>query len=133
MLARDLHARRGVLALAATLIPIAGVFQVFDGVRRWRSGVLRGIGDTRAPMIAGRVGFWLIGMPVSLWLGLRMGGGAVGLWWGFVVGLAAVGVFLLYRAYHHLGLDHSRIVVEQVVVCDLIRGARPTSYLRTSI
>ena len=105
-----------VLALSASLIQVAGVFQVFDGLQVVGSGVLRGVGDTRVPMIAGLLGFWVFGMPVSLYLGLRTPLGAVGLWWGLVIGLAVVGVFLLYRAYHHLGRDHTRIVVDQVAV-----------------
>jgi multidrug resistance protein, MATE family len=106
----------GVLALSAALIQVAGVFQVFDGLQVVGSGVLRGVGDTRVPMIAGLLGFWVFGMPVSVYLGTRTSLGAVGLWWGLVLGLAIVGVFLLYRAYHHLGRDHSRIAVDQVAV-----------------
>ena len=67
-------------------------------------------------MVAGLLGFWVFGMPVSVYLGLRTSLGAVGLWWGLVLGLAIVGVFLLFRAYHHLGRDHARIVVDQVAV-----------------
>ncbi len=86
-----------VVALAALLIPLAGVFQVFDGLQVVSSGVLRGVGDTRSPMIVNLLGFWCLGMPVSLWLGFRTPAGPVGLWWGLVVGLAAVAVFLLFR------------------------------------
>lgn len=87
----------GVVAVASSLIPIAGVFQVFDGLQVVSAGVLRGAGDTRAPLIANLLGFWLIGIPVSLWLGFHMDGGVAGLWWGFVAGLAAVAVFLVGR------------------------------------
>jgi MATE family multidrug resistance protein len=86
-----------VIALAVVLIPIAGIFQVFDGTQAVSAGILRGIGDTRAPAIANFVGFWLIGMPVSLYLGFHTRAGPVGLWWGFVVGLAAVATVLLLR------------------------------------
>jgi MATE family multidrug resistance protein len=91
-----------VVAIAATLIPIAGVFQVFDGLQAVGTGVLRGVGDTRAAMIAGFVGYWLIGIPISAWLGFRTRAGPVGLWWGLVAGLAAVAVFLLVRIRHKL-------------------------------
>ena len=67
-----------VLALAALLLPIAGVFQVFDGLQVVAIGLLRGLGDTRMPMIVNVVGFWCIGMPVSLWLGFGLDYGAVG-------------------------------------------------------
>ncbi len=104
-----------VLALSASLIQVAGVFQVFDGLQVVGAGVLRGVGDTRVPMVAGLLGFWFFGMPVSVYLGLRTPLGAVGLWWGLVLGLAVVGVFLLFRAYHHLGRDHSRVAIEDSV------------------
>jgi hypothetical protein len=53
-----------VIAVAASLIPIAGVFQIFDGLQVVAAGVLRGAGDTRAAMISNVLGFWLVGMPV---------------------------------------------------------------------
>jgi MATE family multidrug resistance protein len=87
----------GVIALATTLIPIAGVFQVFDGLQIVSSGALRGLGDTRVPMLINLLGFWLVGIPVSLWLGFGLGFGPRGLWWGVVVGLAAVAVLLMAR------------------------------------
>lgn len=86
-----------VIATAASLIPVAGVFQVVDGAQAVGAGVLRGLGDTRVPLIAMLSGYWLIGIPVSLWLGFGTGMGPVGLWWGFVAGLGSVAVFLLVR------------------------------------
>jgi MATE family multidrug resistance protein len=86
-----------VIAVTAALIPLAGVFQVFDGLQVVSLGVLRGVGDTRAPMLVNIVGFWLIGIPVGVWLGLRRGMGPAGLWIGLVVGLAATGVVLAAR------------------------------------
>ncbi|MBI5710682.1 MAG: MATE family efflux transporter [Candidatus Eisenbacteria bacterium] len=97
LLARVYSSDTAVVALAMRLIPIAGVFQVFDGLQVVSVGVLRGVGDTRAPMVVNVLGFWLIGLPVSLWLGFGLGGGAVGLWWGLVAGLAAVAAFLVAR------------------------------------
>jgi MATE family multidrug resistance protein len=101
-----------VVAIASTLIPIAGLFQVFDGLQVVASGVLRGAGDTRAAMIANVLGFWLLGMPVSLWLGFGLQRGVVGLWWGFVVGLAAVAAFLVGRVRVRLGGELERVRVE---------------------
>jgi MATE family multidrug resistance protein len=86
-----------VIAMAAILIPLAGIFQVFDGIQVVSAGVLRGMGDTKAPLIVNLLGFWLIGLPVSLFLGFRLRGGPAGLWWGLVVGLVAVALFLLFR------------------------------------
>jgi MATE family multidrug resistance protein len=102
-----------VVAVAAALIPIAGVFQVFDGLQVVSAGILRGIGDTRAPMLINVCAFWLVGMPVSLWLGFRAGGGVVGLWWGFVAGLAAVAVLLIARVRVRMGRAIERVQVER--------------------
>jgi MATE family multidrug resistance protein len=101
-----------VCALAATLIPIAGFFQVFDGLQVVAAGVLRGLGDTRAPLVVGLIGFWLIGLPTSLGLGFGLEWGATGLWWGFVAGLGAVAVFLLLRVGVLLRRRIARVVIE---------------------
>ncbi len=104
-----------VLLIAATLIPIAGFFQVFDGVQAVATGVLRGVGDTRAPMLVNLVGFWLIGMPISIYLGFRTPAGPRGLWWGLVVGLAAVATFLLLRVRTRFGRELRRVVMDEEV------------------
>ena len=114
-LARSYTADGTVVALAATLIPIAGVFQVFDGIQAVAAGVLRGIGDTHAPAIINVVGFWLIGLPVSWVLAFRFGGGAVGLWWGIVVGLAAVAAILLARVRVRLGRSMQRVIIDEAL------------------
>ena len=72
-----------------------GAFQIFDGTQVVSIGILRGLADTRAPFVIAVLGFWLLGFPVSLWLGFRTPLGPAGLWWGLVVGLAAVAVLLL--------------------------------------
>jgi MATE family multidrug resistance protein len=100
-----------VRALAAVLIPIAGVFQVFDGFQVVSSGVLRGLGDTRVPMILNVLGFWFLGVPVSLGLGFALGLGPVGLWWGLVVGLGAVACMLLARIAVRFARPVERITI----------------------
>jgi len=106
----------GVVAVASSLIPIAGVFQVFDGTQVVASGVLRGAGDTRAAMISNVLGFWMVGTPVSLALGFGARGGVVGLWWGFVAGLAAVAVFLVLRVKRRLSRPIERVQVEAAAI-----------------
>lgn len=101
-----------VIALAAALIPVAGVFQIFDGLQVVAIAVLRGAGDTHAPMVANVLGFWMLGMPVSLLLGFRLGGGPVGLWWGLVAGLCTVAVFLLLRIRRRFGGELRRLVLD---------------------
>jgi len=96
-LARLFTIDAGVVGIASLLIPVAGVFQVFDGMQAVAAGVLRGIGDTRAPMAAMLAGYWLIGLPVSLYFGFRTAAGPIGLWWGFVAGLSSTALFLSLR------------------------------------
>jgi MATE family multidrug resistance protein len=91
-----------VAAIAAMLIPIAGVFQLFDGIQAVSAGVLRGLGDTRAPFVINLAGFWLCGFPVSVALAFRTPLRAMGLWWGLVAGLAVVALLLVVRVRRRL-------------------------------
>ncbi len=103
-----------VLALAASLLPLAGVFQVADGLQVVASGALRGIGDTRAPMITNVLGFWLFGLPIGIWLAFPGGMGPHGLWWGLVAGLGAVAVLLYARVRIRFARDLGRIDIEDL-------------------
>lgn len=102
-----------VVRLAILLLPIAGIFQVFDGLQVVAAGVLRGVADTRSPLVVNLLGFWMVGMPVSVYLGFRAGAGAVGLWWGLAAGLAAVAAFLLARVRVRLGRGLLRVVMDR--------------------
>ncbi len=102
----------GVVKLAATLIPLAGVFQLFDGLQAVAGGALRGAADTRAAMIANILGFWMVGLPMGLTLAFRMGMGPRGLWWGLVIGLAAVAAVLVVRLYHRFGGPLARVHID---------------------
>lgn len=85
------------VAIAASLIPIAGVFQVFDGTQAVTSGVLRGTGDTRIPALLHVVAFWGIGIPLGAALGFLTPLKERGLWWGLTAGLAAAAVLQSLR------------------------------------
>ncbi|MCU0621519.1 MAG: MATE family efflux transporter [Gemmatimonadales bacterium] len=97
------------VALAATLLPVAGVFQLVDGLQAVTAGVLRGAGDTRVPMLINLGGFWLFGIPLCLLLGFRAGLGAVGLWWGLAGALGAVAVVLAWRTWRLLHRPIERV------------------------
>jgi MATE family multidrug resistance protein len=84
-----------VLALGTLLLFVAAVFQLFDGVQAVATGALRGIGDTRTPMITNLAGHWLLGLPVGYTLCFVAGFGVIGLWIGLSVGLIVVGIILL--------------------------------------
>jgi len=110
MFTRDIE----VATLASLLLPIAGVFQVFDGAQAVGAGVLRGAGDTTAPLYVMLASYWIVGVPVSAYLGFRTNLGAAGLWWGFVVSLAAVAIVLLLRIRTVFGRGLTRVRVESV-------------------
>lgn len=84
-----------VVAIGATLLLVAAAFQLFDGLQAVATGVLRGLGDTRTPMLSNLAGHWLLGLPVGYVLCFRMDWGVVGLWIGLSVGLIAVALALL--------------------------------------
>jgi MATE family multidrug resistance protein len=111
-LARIYTREPAVIALAGSLLPIAGAFQIFDGLQVVSLGILRGLADTRIPFLIAFLGFWLLGFPVSLYLGFSRSLGAVGLWWGLVVGLAAVAALLLARLRARLRREVRRVAVE---------------------
>ncbi len=84
-----------VLALGSSLLFVAALFQLFDGLQGVTTGALRGLGDTRTPMITNLAGHWLLGLPVGYTLCFVTGLGVIGLWIGLSVGLIIVGVILL--------------------------------------
>src|SRR5471030_2636746 len=85
------------VALAASLLGVAAVFQIVDGMQTVASGVLRGLKDTRVPMLAAALGYWGIGFPTGYMLAFHFGGGTKGLWWGLAAGLASVAVLMTLR------------------------------------
>lgn len=101
-----------VLAVAVVLVPIAGLFQVFDGIQGVASGILRGMADTRFPMMVHVVGFWCLGIPFGAYLAFRGGSGAAGLWWGLVVGLGVVAGVQFLRLRHLLRRGVERLVID---------------------
>lgn len=96
-LARLYTSDRQVIAMAALLLPIGAVFQVFDGVQTVGAGILRGAADTTFPAGLAFLGFWILGLPAGWYLAYQGGLGAAGLWWGMTVGLAAVSLLLVGR------------------------------------
>jgi MATE family multidrug resistance protein len=87
----------GVIDAAASLLFVAAVFQIFDGAQAVMAGSLRGAGDTKFSLFANVFGHYVVGLPISLVVGLQMGGGVRGIWWGLCAGLFAVGALLTWR------------------------------------
>lgn len=86
-----------VAALAATLLLYAAAFQFPDGVQVLSAGALRGLRDTRRPMLLAALAYWGVGMPLGAGLGLGLGWGPQGMWIGLIVGLTTAAVLLSTR------------------------------------
>jgi len=86
-----------VAALAVQFLAVAAVFQIFDGAQVVGIGALRGIKDTRVPMLIAAVGYWVIGIGAALLFAFQLGFGGVGVWIGLAAGLAVVSVMAVAR------------------------------------
>jgi len=96
-LGEDEPARAEIIALGVTLVALAAAFQTVDGAQVMIIGLLRGVQDTRVPMVIAAVSYWGIGLPASYVFGFVLGFGAAGVWVGLVVGLASAAVLLAWR------------------------------------
>jgi MATE family multidrug resistance protein len=88
-----------VVRLAERLLIVAGLFQLFDGAQSVAAGALRGLKDTRMPLVVALVGYWLVAFPLAVALGFGFDGGAEGIWIGLAAGLAVAAVLLNLRFY----------------------------------
>lgn len=85
------------LALAATFLIVAGVFQLVDGAQVVAAHALRGLSDTKIPMVLAILGYWAVGLPTAWFLGFVIGWRGLGIWIGLAAGLAFVAVVLVTR------------------------------------
>jgi multidrug resistance protein, MATE family len=85
-----------VTSMAIALLLIAAFFQLFDGIQVVVTGVMRGAGETRIPMLANLIGYWLLGIPAGYALCFWLGWGARGVWIGLCAGLIIIGGTLLF-------------------------------------
>jgi multidrug resistance protein, MATE family len=87
----------GVVALAASALPVAAAFQIFDGTQVVSAAILRGMGRTRIAAFANLLGYYALALPFGAWLAFERGLGLTGIWWGMCLGLATVAAVLLVR------------------------------------
>ena len=90
-----------VIAIASKLVLVAAVFQISDGIQVVVIGALRGLQDVKIPMYLTFISYWVIGFPISYYLGLHTNLKAVGVWIGLLAGLTAASI-LLYIRFHYL-------------------------------
>jgi MATE family multidrug resistance protein len=86
-----------VAELGAAFLVVAGFFQIFDGAQSVALGALRGLKDTRVPMIVTAFGYWCVGFPVTLICAFPLKFGGVGVWYGLALGLFVVAVVATWR------------------------------------
>jgi len=86
-----------VIKIASSLIIIAAIFQIVDGLQVVGVGILRGLTDLKAPMVISFVAYWIIGLPVAYLLGFVFQFGVEGIWVSFIVGLSLAAIFFFLR------------------------------------
>jgi MATE family multidrug resistance protein len=95
----DVPANQAVIALAVKLLALAALFQIVDGIQVVALAALRGMKDTRVPMVLAVISYWGFGLVIGYVLAFKFGQGETGLWWGLVLGLAAASILLTRRFY----------------------------------
>ena len=93
----DTPANATVIALGVSFLRIAALFQIVDGWQVVGAGMLRGLHDTRVPMIFALIGYWAIGLGVGVALAFFMDWRGIGIWWGLAAGLGVVAILMLWR------------------------------------
>ena len=86
-----------VIALAVSFLAVAAAFQIVDGAQVVGAGMLRGLHDTRVPMLFAFFGYWVFGIGIGIWLAFYRGWQGVGIWAGLAVGLGLVATLMIGR------------------------------------
>ena len=94
---QDVPANAAVIALAVSFLRVAAAFQLVDGAQVIGAGMLRGLHDTRWPLVFALVGYWVVGLGIGWWLAFAEDWKGVGIWVGLASGLAAVAALMLAR------------------------------------
>ena len=92
---------QAVIITAVQFLFFAALFQLTDGAQAVAAGMLRGLYDTRTPMLLALFGYWGLGVPIGAFLAFVMGLEGVGIWIGFVAGISVVAVLLTVRWWRH--------------------------------
>ena len=100
-----------VIATSATLLIIAGMFQLSDGIQVVGLGVLRGMEDVRFPTWLTFVAYWILGLPLGYFFAFGLEMGERGIWFGLLIGLSITAVVLFYRFYR---LSNKAILQEKL-------------------
>ncbi|MFT5253019.1 MAG: MATE family multidrug resistance protein, partial [Flavobacteriales bacterium] len=93
----DLAVNTEVVTIAGQLLLVAAIFQISDGIQVVVLGALRGLQDVKIPMYITFVAYWVVGFPVSIYLGMYTDLKAAGIWVGLLAGLSTAALFLYLR------------------------------------
>ncbi len=93
----DEPANARVIGLGVSFLAVAAAFQIVDGAQVVGAGMLRGLHDTRVPMLFALFGYWVVGLGVGVWLAFRADWQGVGIWTGLATGLGVVAVLMIAR------------------------------------
>lgn len=104
-----------VLAVGPGLLGLAAAFQIFDGIQTVSTGALRGLGETRVPMFANLVGYWVLGLPLGFALCFWLKWGIYGMWIGLTLALVVIATLLIVRWRR----DSARVVVSHLKAQEL--------------
>jgi multidrug resistance protein, MATE family len=91
-----------VIQIAARLLIVAAIFQVFDGLQVVMLGNLRGMADVKIPMVIAFLAYLGLGLPASWFFAFQLNAGAEGIWYGFLVGLGVAGILFFWRFRRNL-------------------------------
>ncbi len=94
--------RSAIVAIGVSLLAVAALFQLVDGAQVVALGLLRGVQDTKVPMVHAVVSYWLIGVPSCYVIGFWIGWDGVGVWLGLVVGLFCAAALMMHRFWTHV-------------------------------
>jgi multidrug resistance protein, MATE family len=101
-IARAYTPDQAIIHSTVYLLAAGAAFQLFDGLQTVATGALRGLGDTRTPMLCHFTAYWIIGLPLGYWLCFYRNWGAFGLWSGLSLALILIGVVLLLVWQHRV-------------------------------
>jgi MATE family multidrug resistance protein len=93
----DTPANARVIGLGVSFLAVAAAFQIVDGAQVVGAGMLRGLHDTRVPMLFALFGYWVVGVGVGVWLAFFRGWEGVGIWTGLASGLGVVAALMIAR------------------------------------
>jgi len=107
----DVPQNAEAIALAVSFLKVAAAFQLVDGAQVIGAGMLRGLHDTRWPLLFAVIGYWVVGLGVGSWLAFAADWKGVGIWIGLAAGLASVAALMLARwlMRERLGLTRPRL------------------------